>query len=144
MSSVNKVFLIGYLGTNPETRYFNNTRMTTFSLATNESWIDKNKLRQNRTQWHNIVTFGKLAEVASKYLTQGSQVLIIGSIQSNKYTDQKGIERIAYNIKTSELTMLNNKSQSVNASSSQSSQIPAPPQRQQTQNFEADPNDIPF
>lgn len=144
MSSANKVFLIGYLGNNPETRYFNNNRMTTFSLATNESWIDKNMIRQNRTEWHNIVTFGKLAEVASKYLTQGSQVLIIGSIQSNKYTDQKGIERIAYNIKTSELTMLNNKSQSVNASSSQSSQIPAPPQRQQTQNFEADPNDIPF
>ena len=118
--------------------------MTTFSLATNESWIDKNMIRQNRTEWHNIVTYGKLAEIASKYLTRGSHVLIIGSIQSNKYKDQNGIERLAYNIKTSELTMLNNKSQSVNASSSQSSQIPAPPQRQQTQNFEADPNDIPF
>jgi len=108
--SVNKVILVGRLGRDPETRYIpNGEAITNFSLATDEQWRDRNGERQTRTEWHNITLFGKLGEIAGQYLRKGSQVFIDGKIQSRKYTDKDGIERMAYNIIGNEMKMLGNR-----------------------------------
>ena len=108
--SVNKVILVGRLGRDPETRYMpNGEAITNFSLATDEQWRDRNGERQTRTEWHNVSLYGKLGEIASQYLRKGSQVFIEGKIQSRKYTDKDGIERMAYNIIGNEMKMLGNR-----------------------------------
>ena len=108
--SVNKVILVGRLGRDPETRYMpNGDAITNFSLATDEQWRDRNGERQTRTEWHNVSLFGKLGEIAGQYLRKGSQVFIEGKIQSRKYTDKDGIERMAYNIIGNEMKMLGNR-----------------------------------
>ena len=82
-----------------------------FSVATSESWKDKNGQRQEATEWHNVTMYRKLAEIAGKYLTKGSQVYIEGKIQSRKYTDKNGVERTAYDIIANEMKMLGGNSQ---------------------------------
>ena len=105
--SVNKVILVGRLGSDPETRYMpSGEAVTNFSLATDEKWKNKNGQLQTRTEWHNITLFGKLGEIASQYLSKGSQVFIEGRIQSRKYSGKDGIERTAYDIIGSEMKML--------------------------------------
>ena len=106
--TVNKVILVGYLGRDPEVRYMpNGDAVCNFSIATSESWNDRNSgQRQERTEWHNITLYRRLAEVAGQYLKKGSQVYIEGKIQSRKYTDKQGIERTAYEIIGSEMKML--------------------------------------
>ncbi|MDT9587352.1 MAG: single-stranded DNA-binding protein [Candidatus Arsenophonus melophagi] len=92
---VNKVILIGNLGQDPEIRYMpNGGAVANFTLATSESWRDKQsgEMRE-KTEWHRIVIFGKLAEVASEYLNKGSQVYIEGSLQNRKWQDQNGQDR---------------------------------------------------
>ncbi|MFC2562864.1 MAG: single-stranded DNA-binding protein, partial [Kingella oralis] len=86
--SLNKVILIGNLGRDPELRYMpNGDAVCNFSIATSESWNDRNSgQRQERTEWHNITLYRRLAEVAGQYLKKGSQVYIEGKIQSRKYT----------------------------------------------------------
>jgi single-strand DNA-binding protein len=96
MSSLNKVQIIGHLGKDPETRSFaNGGKVTSFSVATSESWTDKaSGERQTRTEWHAVVIKNeRLAEVAERYLEKGSQVYVEGSIQSRKYIDRDGNER---------------------------------------------------
>ena len=108
--SVNKVILVGRLGRDPETRYIpNGEAITNFSLATDEQWRDRNGERQTRTEWHNVSLYGKLGEIANQYLRKGSQVFIEGKIQSRKYTDKDGIERMVYNIIGNEMKMLGNR-----------------------------------
>ena len=108
--SVNKVILVGRLGRDPEARYMpNGDAVTNFSIATDEQWRDRNGERQTRTEWHNVILYGKLAEIASQYLHKGSQVFIEGRIQSRKYSGKDGIERIAYDIIGSEMKMLGNR-----------------------------------
>ena len=108
--SVNKVILIGRLGRDPETRYMpNGDAITNFSLATDEQWRDRNGERQTRTEWHNVSLYGKLGEIANQYLRKGSQVFVEGKIQSRKYTDKDGIERMVYNIIGNEMKMLGNR-----------------------------------
>ena len=137
--SVNKVILIGRLGRDPETRYMpNGDAITNFSLATDEQWRDRNGERQTRTEWHNITLFGKLGEIAGQYLRKGSQVFIEGKIQSRKYTDKDGIERMAYNIIGNEMKMLGNRndgsdSGNNNAAPLTSSNPPPAPHRQPPQ-----------
>ena len=127
---LNKVILIGYLGRDPEVRYMpNGDAVCNFSIATSESWNDRNSgQRQERTEWHNITLYRRLAEVAGQYLKKGSQVYIEGKIQSRKYTDKQGIERTAYEIIGSEMKMLGGG----NDSGQQNAQHtpPAPPRRQ--------------
>lgn len=92
---INKVILIGYLGQEPEMRYMSNGGMVTnISLATSESWKDKktNEFKE-KTEWHRIVLFGKLAEIASEYLHKGSQVYIEGSLHTRKWQNQDGQDR---------------------------------------------------
>lgn len=92
---INKVILIGNLGQDPELRYLpNGGAVTNISIATSESWKDKQtgELKE-RTEWHRIVIFGKLAEIAAEYLKKGSQVYIEGSLQTRKWQDQSGQDR---------------------------------------------------
>ncbi|MGP3146806.1 single-stranded DNA-binding protein [Serratia bockelmannii] len=92
---VNKVTLIGFLGQEPEVRYLpNGTAVTNISLATSESWRDKQSGEEKeRTEWHRVVLFGKLAEIAGEYLHKGSQVYIEGQLQTRKWSDNAGVER---------------------------------------------------
>ncbi len=105
---VNKVILIGTLGADPETRYNQKGEAnTTISLATNESWVDKvTGERQERTEWHRVKLFGKLAQIASEYLRKGRQAYIEGKLRSDKYTDKEGVERYSTNIIADELQLL--------------------------------------
>jgi len=92
---VNKVVLIGHLGQDPEVRYMpNGGAVANISLATSESWRDKATGEQReKTEWHRVVLFGKLAEVAGEYLRKGSQVYIEGALHTRKWTDQAGVEK---------------------------------------------------
>lgn len=113
MSSVNKVILVGHLGRDPEMRSTNNgDRIANLNVATSESWRDKQSgERKERTEWTRVVIFNdRLAEVAEKYLTKGSQVYIEGQLQTRKWTDQQGQERYSTEVVLTkfkgELTML--------------------------------------
>ena len=104
---LNKVILIGRLGRDPETRYMpNGDAVCNFSIATSESWKDQSGQKKERTEWHAINLYRKLAEIAGQYLKKGSLVYLEGKIQSRKYTGKDGIERTAYEIVCSEMKML--------------------------------------
>jgi single-strand DNA-binding protein len=105
---VNKVILVGNLGADPETRYTaNGGAITNIRIATSESWKDKQTgEQQERTEWHRVVLFGKLGEIAGEYLKKGRQVYIEGSLRTNKYTDKEGVERYSTDIVASEMQML--------------------------------------
>ncbi|HEX7323952.1 MAG TPA: single-stranded DNA-binding protein [Rhodanobacteraceae bacterium] len=105
---VNKVILIGNLGADPDTRYSaSGTAMCSIRLATSESWKDKQTGEmQDRTEWHRVKFFGKLAEIAGEYLKKGRQVYIEGSIRSSKYTDKDGVERWTTDIIANNMQML--------------------------------------
>jgi len=106
--SINKVILVGNLGADPETRYTaNGGAITNIRLATSENWKDKQTgENQERTEWHRVVLFGKLGEIAGEYLKKGRQVYIEGSLRTNKYTDKEGVERYSTDIVASEMQML--------------------------------------
>ena len=88
--SVNKVLLIGRLGSNPEIRYTpSNAAVANFSIATNESWNDKNGQKQERTEWHRVVVWGKLAQLCGEYLSKGRQVYVEGRLQTRQWQDKE-------------------------------------------------------
>ena len=105
---VNKVILVGNLGADPEMRHTGGgTAICSFNLATTESWTDKQSgEKQERTEWHRVKIFGRLAEIAGEYLKKGRQVYIEGSLRTDKYTDKQGIERYSTDIIASEMQML--------------------------------------
>ena len=91
MGSVNKVILVGRLGQNPEVRYTpSGSAVANFSVATNEAWQDKSGQKQERTEWHRIVVWGKLAELCSKYLEKGRQCYVEGRLQTRSWQDKDG------------------------------------------------------
>lgn len=107
MASVNKVILVGNIGRDPETRYMpSGDAMVNLSLATTDQWKDKGGERQEKTEWHRIVLFGKTAEVAGQYLRKGSQVYIEGRLQTRKWTDKEGQERYTTEIVADRMQML--------------------------------------
>ncbi len=109
--SVNKAILVGRLGKDPETRFMTNGEaVTNVSIATSENYKDKNGEKQEKTEWHNLVFYRRLAEVAGEYLKKGSQVYIEGRIQSRKYTDKAGVEKYITEIIVNEMQMLGGKS----------------------------------
>lgn len=110
---INKVILVATLGADPETRHGANggTTITSVRAATNESWTDKSGQKQERTEWHRVKFFGKLAEIAGEYLRKGSQVYIEGSLRTEKYTDRDGVERFSTDIVANELQMLGGRQQ---------------------------------
>lgn len=105
--SVNRVILVGRLGRDPETRYTGSGQaVANFSLATDESYKDRNGERQKRTEWHKIVVWGKQAEIAQQYLKKGSLVFIEGRIQSREWQDKEGQKRTSFEIVASTFRML--------------------------------------
>ena len=99
MASVNKVILIGNLGRDPETRYTTGgDAITNLNIATSEQWKDKNGEKQEKTEWHRVVLFGRQAEIAGEYLKKGRSVYIEGRLQTRKYTDKDGVEKYSTEI----------------------------------------------
>lgn len=105
--SVNRVFLVGRLGRDPETRFTSSGQaVANFSVATDETYKDRAGERQKRTEWHKIVVWGKQAEIAQKYLRKGSLVFIEGRIQSRQWDDREGQKRTSFEIVASNFRML--------------------------------------
>ena len=128
---LNKVILIGRLGRDPEVRHMpNGEAVCNFSVATSEAWNDRNGQRQERTEWHNVTMYRRLAEIAGQYLKKGSQVYLEGKIQTRKYTDKNGVERTAYDIIVNEMKMLGGGGNDVQQAQSAQAETPTPPRRQ--------------
>ena len=107
MSGVNKVILIGNLGANPELRYTQGQQaVANLRLATTEKWTDKNGQRQEATEWHRVVVWGKQAEIVGQYLTKGRQVYIEGRIRTRQWQDQQGQKRYTTEIVAQNVQML--------------------------------------
>ena len=108
---INKVILVGSLGQDPETRYTQSgSAITNISIATNESWTDKQSgQKQERTEWHRVVFFNRLAEIAGEYLRKGSQVYVEGSLRTRKWQDQQGQDRYTTEVVAAEMQMLGGK-----------------------------------
>ncbi|HUP29961.1 MAG TPA: single-stranded DNA-binding protein [Usitatibacter sp.] len=107
MASVNKVILIGNLGRDPETRYMpDGGAITNISIATTENWKDKNGEKQEKTEWHRVAFFGKLAEIAGEYLKKGSQVYVEGRLQTRKWQDKDGADKYTTEIVANAMQML--------------------------------------
>lgn len=105
--SVNKAILVGNLGKDPELRYTGNgTAVASFSLATTEKFKNRNGEQQERTEWHNIVAWGPLAEICGKYLNKGKQIYCEGRIQNRSYDDRDGNKRYITEVVISEMQML--------------------------------------
>ena len=99
MASVNKVILLGNLGRDPETRYTTGgDAVTNLNIATSEQWKDKSGEKQERTEWHRVVLFGRQAEIAGEYLKKGRSVYIEGRLQTRTYTDKDGVEKYSTEI----------------------------------------------
>jgi single-strand DNA-binding protein len=111
MMSVNKVLLVGYLGADPEMRSFSNgDAVCNLRLATNESWNDRQTgERHEATEWHRVVLYRKLAEIAQKYLRKGSRIYVEGKIRHRKWQDKDGMERTTTEIEAASMTMLDAK-----------------------------------
>lgn len=110
MASLNKALIIGNIGRDPETRYLpNGDAITNISVATAEKWKDKGGQQQEKTEWHRVVFFGKLAEIAGEYLKKGSSVYVEGRIETQKYTDKDGTEKYSTQIVGSVMQMLGGK-----------------------------------
>ena len=106
-SSVNKVILVGHIGNKPEGRYTPSGASTaSFSLATNESWIDSENEKHERTEWHNIIAWNKLADFATEYLQKGQLIYIEGRIQTRTYKDKEEIQRRVTEVITTAITPL--------------------------------------
>ncbi len=104
---INKVQILGRLGSDPDTRYGQSgNAMTTISVATSESWKDKDGNPQERTEWHRIKFFGKLAEIAGEYLKKGREVYVEGQLRTEKYTDKQGIEKYSTDIVANEMQLI--------------------------------------
>jgi single-strand DNA-binding protein len=151
--SVNRVILIGRVGKDPEVRYTaSGTPVCRFSLATNERFKDKAGERQEHTEWHSIVAWGRLAEICGQYLAKAKLVYIEGAVRTRKWDDKDGKERKSFDIVANQMTMLSSSSGDGTKTKAESAK-PAPPtgasqttaQPSYEDNpFEADPSDVPF
>jgi single-strand DNA-binding protein len=143
MASVNKAILVGHLGRDPEMRYVpSGDAVANFSIATTESWKDKQGLKQEKTEWHRISMFGKQAEIAGEYLKKGSSVYIEGRIQTRTWQDKEGNERQTIEIVADRMQMLGGKS-------SGQTESPQPAQSktgtyEENTGFDDDDSPIPF
>lgn len=134
MASVNKVIILGNLGRNPEVRYSaEGSVICNLSIATSFNWRDRNTgERREQTEWHRVVLFGRLAEIASEYLAKGHSVYIEGRLQTRKWIDQNGVERYMTEIVAEQMQMLGSRGDS-QAHQQQAHQPQQPQQPQQMQ-----------
>lgn len=114
MASINKAILIGHVGRDPEVRYVgasgnSDSKVATFSLATTERYTDRNNQRQEQTEWHSIVCWRGLADLAEKYIRKGSQLYVEGKLQTRSWEDDKGVRRYSTDIVASTVQMLGQK-----------------------------------
>ena len=148
MASVNKVILVGNLGTDPETRYMaSGDALCNIRLATTDSWKDKNSgEKREATEWHRVVFYRKLAEIAGQYLKKGSQVYIEGRIRTRKWQDKDGQDRYTTEIEATEMQMLGSR-QGMGAPSMDNEPqdyAPAPRKDKPKPSFDDLGDDIPF
>jgi len=147
---VNKVILVGNCGDDPTTRYTpSGAAVTNISIATTESWKDKQSgERQDRTEWHNVVFFGRLAEIAGEYLKKGAQVYVEGSLNTEKWTDKSGNDRYTTKIKANEMQLLGGRPENSGQSNGGQNNQQSAPQSQAPAFSGADDNavddDIPW
>ena len=105
--SVNKVILVGRLGQNPEVRYTpSGSAVANFSVATNEAWTDKNGQKQERTEWHRVVVWGKLAELCNQYLQKGRQCYVEGRLQTREWADKDGVKKYSTEVQAQTVQFL--------------------------------------
>lgn len=152
--SVNKAILVGHLGKDPEVRYMpNGEAVANVTLATSETWKDKTGEKQEKTEWHNIVFYKRLAEIAGQYLKKGSLIYVEGRITTEKWQDKEGKDRYTTKIVANEMKMLGGKSSgssnfevvekpsaSEHSAAAPASKTPA----QAKSNFDNFDDDIPF
>ena len=157
--SVNKVILVGRLGQTPEVRYTpSGAAVGNFSIATNESWVDKSGQKQEKTEWHRIVVWGKTAENCNQYLTKGRQVYVEGSLQTRQWQDKEGQTKTTTEVKALTVQFLGGNAAGTGASTgsgpSGGDRSSSAPQRDPQQGMESNPpmggessfteDDIPF
>ena len=140
---VNKVILIGNVGKDPEIRYSpNGSALATISLATSEQWKDKTSgEKQEKTEWHRVVAFGKLAEVIGQYVKKGAPIYIEGKLQTRKWTDKQGQDRYTTEIVANEMQMLGGRGEHDTDSPHPSEPRESRPVKAQAGDFD---DDIPF
>lgn len=145
MASVNKVIIVGNLGNDPETRYTaSGTAITSLSIATSEQWTDKQSgEKQERTEWHRVKLFGRLAEIAGEYIKKGRTVYIEGSLRTEKYTDKQGVEKYSTDIIANDMQMLGGGEGKQDSAPRQQRQAPAQATRDPVTG-EFNDDDIPF
>ncbi|TXI19296.1 MAG: single-stranded DNA-binding protein [Nitrosomonas sp.] len=149
MASVNKVILIGNLGKDPETRYMSNgDAVTNITVATTDTWKDKNGEKQEKTEWHRVTFYRKLAEIAGEYLKKGRSVYIEGRLETRKWTDKNGVERYTTDIIANDMKMLGTRSGSGNFESPEHEEDSSTSTRsssvKNTNGFDDMDDDIPF
>lgn len=110
MASLNKVILIGNVGKDPEVKYMTNgDAVVNIGIATTETWKDKDGQRQERTHWHNVTAYRKLAEIIGEYVKKGTNIYLEGKIEYQKYKDKEGVEKTSTNIIANDILMLSSK-----------------------------------
>lgn len=135
MASLNKVMLIGHLGKEPDIREGQSTRVGNMSVATDESYTDRDGNKISKTEWHRVVVYGKQAEHCQKFLRKGSLVFIEGSLQTRKWTDQNNVDRWTTEIKAQRVQFLDRKE-----SQQGNNRPPEPPDSA----YDGDPPALPF
>lgn len=146
MSGINKVILVGHLGKDPETKYMpSGGAVTNITLATSENWKDKTSgEKQEKTEWHRVVFFNKLAEIAGEYLKKGSQVYVEGSLRTRKWQNKEGVDQYTTEIVANEMQMLGGKTANSDPAARSSNK---PARQEKPSDMDApfdDDSDIPF
>ena len=146
MSGVNKVILLGNLGANPEMRYTQGgAPVANLRLATTERWTDKSGQKQESTEWHRVVLFGKTAEIAGQYLTKGRQVFIEGRIRTRQWQDAAGQKRYSTEIVATQMTLVGGRGGPGAERGPDDMAATVPPDDPMTSDFGGGPDDdIPF
>src|SRR5262245_17280227 len=146
MSGVNKVILIGNLGANPELRYTQGQQaVANLRLATTEKWTDKSGQKQEATEWHRVVVWGKQAEICGQYLTKGRQIYVEGSIRTRQWQDQQGQKRFTTEIVARNVQMLGGRGGEGRGMGGDEATVPAQADDAIASDFGGGPDDdIPF
>lgn len=140
MSGINKAIIVGNLGQDPELKYLpNGDAVCNFTVATSESWKDRDGNQQERTEWHRIVAFRRLAEICGEYLKKGKQVYIEGRIQTRSWEDKDGVKRYTTEIVANQMQMLGRRDEETGGEVTS-----PPPDESSVPPAKDDENDLPF